>query len=222
MVLACGGCRVPEVGLAPSFLPNLGLAGSLAVPLREASEWRLEARFTDQFLDDKAFADDGNPAAGNWTQLDLGLQRLWAWEDGRAWSVRLGLVGFEARGEPNLADEAGDYFGAYLGVGRFARLGRGLAFGPELTLVAATGPDPRVVIPQLTWGLRWSPRGRRAPRRASRGAGRGNRRPREAPQGNTRVSRPSPRTRSAKPSSHSRGRRASSAASGWCERRAIP
>lgn len=150
------GCQTPTLGLAPSLMPNLGLAASLSAPLRAASSWELEARFTDQFVDDKAFADNGFPEAGNWTQLDLGLLRL-AWDEGRAWSTRFGLVGFEARGEPNLVDESGEYFGAYFGVGRFTRFGPELAFGPELTLVAASGPDPRVLIPQLTWGLRWTP-----------------------------------------------------------------
>jgi hypothetical protein len=158
---ASAGCSAadtrPELGLAPSFLPNLGVAASLSVPVRASSPWQLEARFTDQFVDDKSFADDGNPEAGNWTQLDLGLLRLSLPEEERAWSVRFGVTGFEARGEPNLVDESGDYLGAYLGIGRFRRFGSGLALGPELTLVAATGPDPFALFPQLTWGLRWTP-----------------------------------------------------------------
>ena len=158
MVLTgCAACRAPELALAPSFLPNLGLAASVAVPLGEASPWRFEARFTDQFVDDKAFADDGNPEAGNWTQLDLGLLHLTEGDGERAWSVRLGLVGFEARGEPNLVDEPGEYVGAYLGLGRFWSFGRGFAFGPEVTLVGATGEDPFALFPQLTWGFRWTP-----------------------------------------------------------------
>jgi hypothetical protein len=158
VALAFGAaCRAPELALAPSFLPNLGLAASVAAPLGETSPWRLEARFTDQFVDDKSFADDGNPESGDWTQLDLGLLRFWPWNADRAWTLRFGVVGLEARGEPNLVDEAGDYWGGYCGVGRFWRFGRGFAFGPELTLVAATGPDPQVLIPQLTWGFRWMP-----------------------------------------------------------------
>ncbi len=159
---ATAGCNAttpslrPELSLAASLLPNLGLAAGLSVPIRETKAWQLEARFTDQFVDDKSVADDGNPQAGNWAQLDLGLLHLWPWEDERAWSLRLGLTGFEARGEPNLAEEAGDYIGVYCGVGRFRRFGS-IAIGPELTLVAATGPDPLVLIPQLTWGLRWMP-----------------------------------------------------------------
>ena len=157
-VLSALGCRAhaPTLGLAPSFLPNLGVAASVAVPVHPA--WQIEARFTDQFVDDKTFADNGLPEAGNWTQLDLGLLYTTTFdEDGRAWSARAGVVGFEARGDPNLVDEAGDYRGVYLGVGRFTLLGAELAFGPELTLVAASGPDPRVLFPQLTWGLRWMP-----------------------------------------------------------------
>jgi hypothetical protein len=155
--LAATGCAGPATfGLAPSLMPNLGLAASLSAPARATSAWELEARFTDQFVDDKTFADNGFPEAGNWTQLDLGLLRL-KWNEGRAWSTRFGLTGFTARGEPNLAEESGDYLGAYFGLGRFTRFGANFAFGPELTLIAATGPDPLVLIPQLTWGVRWTP-----------------------------------------------------------------
>jgi len=158
------GCAAPGVGLAPSILPNLGVAGSLAVPLEPASPWALEARVTQQFVDDKAFADNGLPEAGDWTQLDLGFLREWPAEDELQWRLRLGILGFRARGEPNLVDESGDYAGLYVGLARFRLFAGGLAFGPEITLVAATGPDPRVLVPQLTWGVFWSPR------RASGGA----------------------------------------------------
>ena len=157
LTLGCGA-NPPTLALAPSLMPNLGLAASVSLPVRASSAWELEARFTDQFVDDKAFADNGFPEAGNWTQLDLGLLRL-VWEEERAWSTRFGVTGFEARGEPNLVDESGEYLGVYAGVGRFTRFGA-LAFGPEITLIAASGPDPRVLIPQLTWGLRWTPAGR--------------------------------------------------------------
>jgi hypothetical protein len=174
VVLTAGtACRAPELGLAPSFLPNLGLAASAALPLGEASPWRAEARFTDQFVDDKSFADDGNPPAGDWTQLDLGLLWLSEPEESRAWSLRFGVLAFEARGEPNLVEESGDYVGAYCGAGRFWYFGKGFAFGPELTLVAATGPDPLAIFPQLTWGFRWTPGGHGSKRRASSGGTRG-------------------------------------------------
>ncbi len=152
------GCETsaPTVGFAPSLLPNLGLAASLSAPVRAGSAWELEARFTDQFLDDKDFADNGFPKAGNWTQLDLGLLRLDG-DERRAWSTRFGVTGFRARGEPNLVEEAGGYLGLYFGVGRFTFFAPGLAFGPELTLLASSGNDPRVLVPQLTWGLRWTP-----------------------------------------------------------------
>lgn len=149
------GCRAPSLGIAPSLLPSVGLAAAVAVPLDEGP-WSIEVRVTDQFLDDKAFADDGNPEAGDWTQLDLGC--LWHVPgEGRSWSARFGLTGFEARGDPNLAEEPGTYVGLYAGIGRWTWLWPGWLFGPELTLLVATGPDERVVIPQLTWGLRWIP-----------------------------------------------------------------
>lgn len=160
-LLVCAGCTSLDLGLAPSVLPNLGLAASAAVPARSGSPWLLETRFTYQFLDDKTFADNGFPEAGGWTQLDLGLLRFSAPTDERVWSLRFGLLGFRARGEPNLVEESGDYLGGYVGVGFFRLFGSGLAFGPELTLVAASGADPLVLFPQLTWGVRWTPGGRR-------------------------------------------------------------
>jgi hypothetical protein len=152
-----GRAGAASAGLAPSLLPNLGLAASFAAPVRGLGPWQLEARFTDQFVDDKTLADNGFPEAGNWTQLDLGLLRWYTPDAERSWTARFGLVGFEARGDPNVVEEAGEYFGAYAGVGRFTHFGRGWWFGPEITLVAATGPDPRVLIPQITWGVRWMP-----------------------------------------------------------------
>jgi hypothetical protein len=158
---ACRGSEhAPELGLAPSFLPNLGLAatGSAVVGRSATHEWRAETRFTYQFLDDKDLADNGFPPAGDWTQLELGLRADGPSEERLRWSWRFGAVGFRAHGEPNIVEEPGDYYGLYAGVGRFADLGRGFSFGPELTLIAATGPDPRVLIPQITWGVRWCPR----------------------------------------------------------------
>lgn len=161
LLVACHapeGARGPDLELTPSVLPNLGLAATASTPVDVGPlfETRLEARFTDQFLDDKSVAPNGDPRAGDWTQLDLGLR----W-NGRGehffWTFRAGLVGFHARGEPNLIDEPGRYVGAYAGFGRRAWLTEHLSFGPEVTLIAAHGPDPRVLVPQITWGVTWSP-----------------------------------------------------------------
>lgn len=153
-LLLAAGCRAPSVGLAPSILPNLGLAGSLGYPLG-AGAWQLEARFTDQWLDDKSFADNGFPEAGNWTQLDLGALWLEPVPAGETcWSLRFGATAFEARGEPNMVEEAGEYLGAYLGAGRLTLFGGRWLVGPELTLLFASGDDPFAIVPQLTWGVR--------------------------------------------------------------------
>lgn len=154
MLLGASACRAPTVGLAPSLLPNVGLAGSLGFPLG-AGAWQLEARFTDQWLDDKGFADNGFPEAGNWTQLDLGALWLEPAPAGEPrWSLRFGATAFEARGAPNLVEEPGEYVGAYVGAGRFTLLGGRWLVGPELTLLFATGDDPFSIVPQLTWGVR--------------------------------------------------------------------
>jgi len=159
------GCRAPEggrqvdLGLAPSLLPNLGLAASTSAAIARSPsyEWRAEARFTDQFVDDKTFADNGLPEAGNWTQLELGLRGLSTPEERSHWIVRFGAIGFDALGEPNLIEEPGDYLGVYGSFGRETDFGHGFSIGPEISLVAASGPDPFVLFPQLTWGIRWRP-----------------------------------------------------------------
>lgn len=153
-LLLTAGCHAPTVGLAPSVLPNLGLAGSVGLPFSAHGTWQLEARFTDQWLDDKSFADNGFPEAGNWTQLDLGALWIEPQSEGARWSLRFGATAFEARGEPNMVEEPGEYLGAYLGAGRLTLFGGRWLIGPELTLLFASGEDPRVVVPQLTWGVR--------------------------------------------------------------------
>jgi hypothetical protein len=154
------GGRDPEVGLAASLLPNAGLAASASAAVRRTeAEWRAEARFTDQFVDDKALSDNDRPEAGNWTQLELGLRADLDPDAERSWLVRFGAIGFEARGEPNIVDESGEYVGVYVGVGYRAWFSGKLAFGPELVLIAASGPDPFVLVPQLVWGVSYRPGG---------------------------------------------------------------
>jgi hypothetical protein len=160
-----GACRLPEpargpdLELTPSLLPNLGLALSATVPLDldATHETRLELRFTDQFLDDKSIAPNGDPEAGDWTQLDLGLR----WNERGPetfWTFRVGLTTFRARGEPNLIDAPGGYVGLYAGLGRRTWLTEHLFLGPELSLIVAHGDDdPRALVPQITWGLTWTP-----------------------------------------------------------------
>ena len=138
-----------DLGLAASVLPNLGLAATASAPVRrtESVEWRVEARFTDQFVDDKSFSDNGMPEAGNWTQLELGVRAVFTPEEKSSWSVRFGAVGFEARGEPNIVDLPGDYAGAYVGVGRETRFAPNVSIGPEIVVIAASGPDDFVLVP---------------------------------------------------------------------------
>lgn len=165
LALALASCAAappadgPDLGLAASLLPNLGVAASASAPLQRTpdAEWRAETRFTYQFVDDKAFADNGLPEAGDWTQLELGVRVVLDPQERRIWSLRGGGVAFRARGEPNIVDESGDYAGVYLALSREVRVTRSLAIGPELVLLAASGPDDFVLVPQLVWGLRFAP-----------------------------------------------------------------
>ena len=78
-----GGVRY---GAGVSIGPNLGAELAIEKPLgrRGAIEWAGEFHLAHQFLDDEAFADDGNPSAGAWTQAGLALRgriRATYWKD---------------------------------------------------------------------------------------------------------------------------------------------
>lgn len=151
------GGRAPRVGLAGSVLPNAGLEaqGSVLLQRRPRVDWRLEASVTQQFYDDSDIVDDGNPEAGDFTQVGLSLRALTAAHERRHWTLRAGPVWFRARGRPNLVDEAGDYLGLRVGVGFETDLSERWSMGPELALITAYGEGKWELVPQLTWGVRF-------------------------------------------------------------------
>jgi len=162
-VLIAAGCSAPEggrdprIGLAASVLPNAGLEaqGSILWKRRATVDWHLEASITQQVIDDTDFATDGNPAAGDFTQAGLSLRAVTAARDRRHWTLRTGVVWFRARGEPNVIDEPGDYFGLRIGVGFETDLSPRWSMGPELAVIPAWGEGEFVILPQVTWGVRW-------------------------------------------------------------------
>lgn len=155
--LAPRGAREPRVGLALSALPNLGLEaqGSVRLAVRGETDWRAELAVAEQFLDDENLARDGNPGAGDWTQVGLSLRALTSPAERHHWTARIGAIWFRARGEPNVIDLPGDYVGLRLGLGFETDLGRSWSFGPELALIPAYGEGEFVLVPQVTWGVRW-------------------------------------------------------------------
>ena len=148
-----------ELGFGPSVLPNLGLSGSVALRVREGtrvSTW-IETELTSQFLDDADLADDGNPGAGNWTQLRAGAKFTLPYGERHYATARTGLHWFDARGEPNIIDDPGHYYGTYFGLGFETRVTEHLAMGPELALLPsfATGGGTGHLVPQLAWRILW-------------------------------------------------------------------
>ena len=155
--VACHSPAEPRVGLAASVLPNVGLeaTGSVLWKRRPRVDWRVEASVAQQFIDDKDFADDGNPGAGDFTQVGLSLRVVTAARERRHWTLRVGPVWFRARGAPNLIDEAGDYVGLRIGLGFETDLTPRWSLGPEIALISAWGEGNFELVPQLTWGVRW-------------------------------------------------------------------
>jgi len=143
-----------------SALPNFGLtagAGQL-VAADEEKTWTAEAVATFQFLDDEDLANDGYPAAGDWTQVQLGVKRLTDPGARRHWTARAGLVWFRALGDPNIVQERGDYEGLYGGLGFETSLSESFSMGPDFVLMLAHRESGQgvVLVPQLAWRVLWS------------------------------------------------------------------
>ena len=149
------------MGLSPSFLPNLGVTGTVGHELGpwRGGDWALEAEATQQFLDDTEFTDSENPGAGDWTQFKLGGRWAWPYEDDRWVAVRTGAVWFRARGEPNVINDPDDYLGGYLELGLEARIGEHWVVGPSIAtmLVFDEEDSQEHVVPQVTWRILYVP-----------------------------------------------------------------
>ncbi|MBJ02708.1 MAG: hypothetical protein CMK00_07550 [Planctomycetes bacterium] len=146
-------------GAAFSALPNIGASvGAAQVFDRNAERtWSLELELTQQHFDDEDLADDGNPPAGDWTQVQLGVKRLSAPEESRHFTQRYGLAWMRARGEPNIVQLAGDYEAIYAGFGFETDLTPRLSVGPELSLMGALREKGSGIdfIPQFNWHVIW-------------------------------------------------------------------
>ena len=116
---------------------------------------RAEVHVAQQPFDDKDVSDDGNRPAGDYTQAGAGLRYV-VWPEARSsWEIALAAVWFEARGAPNLIDEAEQYLGLRAGLGWRVRVSDRLDLGPELSVLFGESDADTVLFPQFTWGLRW-------------------------------------------------------------------
>lgn len=164
-LLLAPACRGPAEGrdlaLGASFsaLPSIGVAlGATQVfDANQERVWAIELEATHQPWDDEDLSDDGNPHAGDWTQIQLGVKRLSNPGGRRHWTQRYGLAWFRARGEPNIVHEEGDYEALYAGFGFETEIGRRVSIGPELSLMAAHREQGSglVLVPQFNWHLIW-------------------------------------------------------------------
>ena len=156
----CYQCRPWYVGGSASFLPNLGLAIQAGRVFKENEEvrWSAEGEFTFQFLDDKTFASDGGPEAGNWYQLQLGVKVISKPRTRRHWTGRGGLVWFYADGEePNIVEKEGHYAGIYAGFGFETDITPTLTMGPEISGMLVMREDGSIeAVPQFNWHIIWN------------------------------------------------------------------
>lgn len=142
-----------------NFLPNVGFGLRAGRVFHRSSRilWSAEVGGVLQPIDDKAFIDDEGEAAGDWYQVQAGLKAQFAPTSRRHLTIRAGGIWFRATGEPNIVNEAGDYFGLYGGIGYEADITSSLTVGPELSLLLGTqtGEFNARPIPQLSWRATW-------------------------------------------------------------------
>ncbi len=133
---------------------TLGGEQVFAAMSEDGAEWSVTLDGTLQPWDEELFHDDGNPAAGTWSQVQLGLRRTTLSEDGRRWSWRGGAMWARAGSFPNLVQKEGDYNGGYVSYGFASPFADGWWLGPEISLILVEheGSISEVgFFPQLVW-----------------------------------------------------------------------
>lgn len=148
------------LGGSLSAVPNIGLSLSVGQVFDrdEKRAWSFELEMAHQPWDDEDFASDGNPAAGDITQFQLGVKRSSDPFGHRHWTQRYGFGWFRARGIPNVVDEPGDYAGLYAGFGFETQLSKSVSMGPELSLMPVNmegGGSDLYWVPQFSWHIIW-------------------------------------------------------------------
>jgi hypothetical protein len=161
VLFAAAACRSPQVGLAASVLPNVGLelTGAGALASGESADLAWEANLAHQFFDDELFASDGRSSAKGWTQAGLSLRATGPRAERTRWVATVGPQWIDAGRKPNIVDEPGRYVGLRIALGFETELVPGWVFGPNIALMPVYGGRRHEVrlVPQLVWGLRWSP-----------------------------------------------------------------
>ena len=147
------------LGTSFSALPNIGYSFAAGQVYDRDPErtWSFELEGTHQPWDDEDLSDDGNPAAGDITQIQIGVKRTSDPLDWKHWTQRYGVGWFRARGEPNIVQEPGDYEVLYAGFGFETHLTESITMGPELSLMLALREKGSSFdfVPQFNWHITW-------------------------------------------------------------------
>ena len=149
-----------SLGTSFSAIPNIGFSfAATQVYDREPERtWAFELEGTHQPWDDEDLSNDGNPSAGDISQLHIGVKRSSDPMGWKHWTQRYGYSWFRARGIPNIVQAPGDYAGLYAGFGFETQLTKSISMGPELSLTAATtegGKSDIYWVPQFNWHITW-------------------------------------------------------------------
>ena len=159
---ACGGPgqSLARAGGGISILPNVGAyaQSSTKVDSDGTIEVHEAIRGHYQWLDDKDNAGNGDISAGDYKQIDVTLFWRTTPEEKRHWLFRFGAVSMKAGSNPNILPEPGRYFGVLFGGAFETKISPRSAIGPQVSLSIGYNFKQGVVgiLPQLTWGIRYT------------------------------------------------------------------
>ncbi|MFI5402524.1 MAG: hypothetical protein ACHQ1G_06270 [Planctomycetota bacterium] len=136
-------------------IPGVGLAveGGKVLARPEQFDWSGEAQFVWQFLDDKDLADDNRADHGEMLAARAGFKHSTNPGHKRHLTLRYGFEFYRATGDPGIVEQAGDYYGGYVGFGFETELSRHWTMGPELSVAFLEGEGSFEVVPGFFWHL---------------------------------------------------------------------
>ena len=147
-----------HAGAGMSLLPNVGLTTAFGkvVSGDAAGWWGVDFQLDVQPIDDKSVVDDGNPEAGDFYSMRLGLEHAEPFGEFTQFHARGGLAWFDADGDPNWVGAPGDWYGIHGGIGFTTEVAGAWSVGPGLSLLLVNNPDADEtdVVPMFQWTAR--------------------------------------------------------------------
>lgn len=147
-----------HAGAGISLLPNVGATTAFGkvVSGDGAGWWGVDFQLDVQPIDDEDVVDDGNPEAGDFYAMRLGLEQAEPFGAFTSFHLRGGLAWFDADGDPNWVSAPGDWYGIHGGIGFTTEVAGSWSVGPGLSLLVVNNPEAHEtdVVPMFQWTAR--------------------------------------------------------------------